>query len=82
MTLGRRGGIYLENGVIRRYRAHPARTVDTTGAGDAFHGALAAGLYHGLDLADALDLAARAAAKNCTALGARGRLLTREEMKA
>ena len=53
---------------------------DTTGAGDVFHGALAAGLFSGTDLPDALELAARAAAINCTALGATGRLLTREEM--
>jgi sulfofructose kinase len=81
VTLGRRGGIYLENGAVRRYRARRARTVDSTGAGDAFHGALAAGLYHGRELAGALDLAAQAAARNCTALGARGRLLTLEEME-
>jgi sulfofructose kinase len=82
VTLGRRGGLYLESGAVRRYRARRTRTVDTTGAGDAFHGGFAAGLYLGHDLAGALDLAAQAAAHNCTALGARGRLMTREEMEA
>ena len=48
---------------------------DTTGAGDVFHGALAAGLCAGTDLPAALDLAARAAALNCTALGATSKLL-------
>ena len=35
---------------------------DTTGAGDVFHGAFAAGLCRGLELVPAIELAARAAA--------------------
>ena len=81
VTLGRRGGLYLEGRRVRRFRAHPAKVVDTTGAGDAFHGAFAAGLYHGLEFAEALDLAARAAALACTALGGAARLMTRDEMR-
>jgi sulfofructose kinase len=79
VTLGRRGGLYLEGRRVRRFRAHPTQVVDTTGAGDAFHGAFAAGLYYGLEFAEALDLAARAAALACTALGGAGRLMTRDE---
>ena len=81
VTLGARGGIYLEGGRVRRYRARRARVVDTTGAGDVFHGAFAAGLCHGLELAAALELAAHAAALNCTALGGAGRLMTRRELR-
>jgi sulfofructose kinase len=81
VTLGARGGIYLEGGRIRRYRARRARVVDTTGAGDVFHGAFAAGLCLGLALPRALDLAAHAAALNCTALGGMGRLMTRRELR-
>jgi sulfofructose kinase len=81
VTLGARGGIYLDAGRVRRFRAHPARVVDTTGAGDVFHGALAAGLAQGLVLAQALDLAACAAALACTALGGAGRLMTRDELR-
>jgi sulfofructose kinase len=79
VTQGSRGGIYLEGSRVRRYRAHPARVIDTTGAGDAFHGAFCAGLLHGLDFESSLDLGARAAALNCTALGATGRVMTRAE---
>jgi len=80
VTLGGKGGLYLRDGRIRRYRAHRVAVRDTTGAGDAFHGAFAAGLYHGLDFENAIALAARAAAVCCTALGGTGRLLTRAEM--
>lgn len=81
VTQGTRGGLYWADGRIRRYRASRVRVRDTTGAGDVFHGALAAGLVQGLELIDALDLAARAAALNCTALGGMGRLMTRDEAK-
>ena len=79
VTLGRRGGAYLDGSRVRRYRAHRTRVVDTTGAGDAFHGGFAAGLYHGLEFEAALDLGARAAALCCSALGATGRIMTRAE---
>jgi sugar/nucleoside kinase (ribokinase family) len=81
VTQGARGGLYWHEGRIRRYRCHRVKVRDTTGAGDVFHGALAAGLCAGWELPAALDLAARAAALSCTALGATGRLMTRAEMR-
>ena len=81
VTLGRRGGIYLEGGRVRRFRALGVRVVDTTGAGDALHGAFAAGLAYGLPLAACLELGARAAARVCTALGGTGRLLPKAELQ-
>jgi sulfofructose kinase len=82
VTQGARGGLYLCGGRIRRFRAPRVEVRDTTGAGDVFHGALAAGLAFGRELPEALELAARAAALNCTALGGMGRLMTRDEMLA
>jgi sulfofructose kinase len=69
VTLGARGGLYWRDGRIRRFAAPRVRVRDTTGAGDAFHGAFAAGLSRGLPLAAAIDLAARAAARACSVLG-------------
>lgn len=80
ITQGHRGALVLERGRIRRIPSRRVRARDTTGAGDVFHGALAAGLVHGQDLLSALDLATRAAALSCTALGGTGRLLRRSEM--
>ncbi len=80
VTLGRRGGIYLEGGRVRRFHAVPTRVVDTTGAGDVLHGACAAGIAHGMSFRASLELGARAAAGACTALGGTGRLLPRREL--
>ena len=82
VTLGARGGLYWRAGGPGRFAGRRVKVRDTTGAGDAFHGAFAAGLVHGLDLEGALALAARAAALCCTALGGTGRLLRRDEVRA
>ncbi len=81
VTQGARGGLYWDPGAgrVRRYATPRVRVRDSTGAGDAFHGAFAAGLAHGLALPENLARAARAGAVACTALGANGRLATRRE---
>lgn len=76
VTLGAEGGVYLDGGRVRRFHSPRVRVRDTTGAGDAFHGAFAAGLAEGLGLRDSIERAARAGAVCCTALGATARLLT------
>jgi sulfofructose kinase len=77
MTLGRDGALILAGG---RYFYSPGfvvETVDTTGAGDVFHGAFVYGLIAGWDLDRILNFANAMAALNCTALGARGGISTR-----
>ncbi len=56
--------------------------VDTTGAGDVFHGAFAYGLALGLDLPETLRFAAAAAALSCRGLGGRGALPSRGDVEA
>lgn len=80
VTLGAKGGLYWDKGKVRRFPARRVRVVDTTGAGDVFHGAFAAGLSMGWALPETIDLAARAASLCCTALGGTGRLMTRAEV--
>ena len=48
--------------------------VDTTGAGDAFHGAFAWALSRGMGNADCARIASAVAALSCTGLGARAGL--------
>jgi sulfofructose kinase len=79
VTLGARGGIYWHEGRVRRYRSPRVRVRDTTGAGDVFHGAFAAGVAHGLALPEIVARAARAGAIACTAIGATARLASQRE---
>ena len=79
VTAGERGGFYLEGDRLVRYPALRARVRDTTGAGDAFHGAFAAALCHGADLSAAIAEGARAGARCCGALGATGHLQAPEQ---
>lgn len=55
---------------------------DTTGAGDAFHGAFTMLLAEGRSIEDCAKGAAAVAALNCTRLGGRAGLPTREELAA
>ena len=59
----------------------PVEVVDTTGAGDAFNGALAWGLASGHSLDDAVRRATAAGALACRALGARASLPDLEELE-
>ena len=62
--------------------ALPVDVVDTTGAGDAFNGALAWSLGEGREIVDAVRVAAVAGALACRAVGARASLADREELDA
>jgi len=53
------------------FPAFPVEAVDTTGAGDAFHGAFAAGLAAGMDWEELLGYASAVGALCCTKYGAR-----------
>lgn len=62
ITLGERGLLYRNTeGKLCHLPAYPARAVDTSGAGDVFHGAFAYGLYQHMPLEDNLRQSAMAA---------------------
>ena len=71
ITLGEAGLVWQKGAYSGRLSAFPVKAVDTTGAGDAFHGGFAAGLVRGLAWNDLLHFASAAAALTCTQLGAR-----------
>ncbi len=52
--------------------AFPVEVIDTTGAGDVFHGAYLVGLLHGWNLRQIARFATAVAALKCTRLGGRG----------
>jgi ribokinase len=70
-----------EGRTVRRWPARPAEVVDTTGAGDAFNGALAAGLAAGDALDDAVGRALVAGALAVGRPGAREGMPTADELR-
>ena len=72
VTLGGNGAVLVSpGGTPDRYRALPVTPVDSTGAGDAFNGALAVGLAEGRPLAESVRRAVAAAGLSTTVAGAR-----------
>jgi sulfofructose kinase len=71
ITLGARGLVHGTADRCEWLPAFPAWVVDTTAAGDVFHGAYVYGLLTGLPLAETLRLAAVAAALSVEAPGGR-----------
>ena len=53
--------------------------VDTTGAGDVFHGGFCYAVLQGMSISESLDFSNALAALNCTAVGARGGLRPAED---
>jgi sulfofructose kinase len=82
VTLGERGLIWRrgqERGVLS---AFPVTAIDTTGAGDAFHGAFAAAVSLRINWLDILKYASAAGSLCCTKTGARSGLPSQEEHRA
>jgi ribokinase len=82
VTLGAAGVLCHARAESFRITAPGVDVVDTTGAGDAFVGALAAGLDGGAALADALRLAVAAGSLACTMHGAQSALPDRARIDA
>ncbi len=72
VTLGRDGAVCLWEGKFIRVKGFRVKCIDSTGAGDIFHGAFIYGLNKGWEMEKILDFANGAAALNCTCIGARG----------
>jgi sugar/nucleoside kinase (ribokinase family) len=83
VTLGAEGSLTWCNGREIRTPAFQVDCVDSTGAGDVFRGAFAAGCLRSSeeDLEDVLAYANAVAALNCRALGSRGGIPTPEEVE-
>jgi ribokinase len=71
ITLGADGALVVDGDAVERLPAPRVEVVDTTGAGDAFNGALACELARGAALPDAVRAAIAVAAASTGAAGAR-----------
>ena len=70
ITLGEKGLFYSSGKEEIYLKANPVDAIDTTGAGDAFNGALAYGLSKGKSINECLELANKVAGFSTTKLGA------------
>lgn len=71
VTRGEGGVSWHENGQLHRQAAYAVDVVDTTGAGDVFHGAYALAIGAGLDVRAAMAFSAATAAMKCRHAGGR-----------
>ena len=71
VTLGERGVVWDDGRAVNRLPALAVRAVDTTGAGDVFHGALAFALGARMPVRDAFRFSSAVAALKCTTQGGR-----------
>ncbi len=82
ITLGGRGSVGYDGREVIRMPAFEVEVVDTTGAGDAFHGGYIHALLDGLDLEERMRIASAVAAISITALGGRTALPDERALKA
>jgi ribokinase len=82
VTLGKDGAVFSDGESTKHATSPEVEVVDTTGAGDAFVGALAAKLARDNTLEEAVAYAVRAGAAAVTKEGAQGALPTPESVDA
>lgn len=82
VTLGAEGSVVAEAGGSTRVPACSVRAVDTTGAGDAFVGAVACELARGAGLVDAVRFATAVSAVSVQRVGAQASYPGRAEVEA
>lgn len=79
MTLGAAGALARVDHNFIYSPGFVVDCVDTTGAGDVFHGAFCYSVIESMPVRDALEFSNAMAALNCTALGARGHIASLAE---
>ncbi|MEO0810209.1 MAG: PfkB family carbohydrate kinase [Pseudomonadota bacterium] len=82
VTLGKRGYVWRDKFGGGQCPAFEVDVVDTTGAGDAFHGAFALALTEQRPISECARFAAAVAALKCMSLGSRTGLPSRVEVNA
>jgi sulfofructose kinase len=82
VTRGAKGVSWLADNIRHHQPAYAVNAIDTTGAGDVFHGAYALAIGAALDAGDAMSFAAAAAALKCTRPGGRAGIPSLEDCLA
>ncbi len=81
ITLEAKGCLYEHNDNIKIMSSIKVKAIDSTGAGDIFHGAFVYGLIKGFSLEENLKMSNIAGALSVTRVGTRYSVPTIEEMK-
>jgi ribokinase len=81
VTLGGQGALIVSGEQVQHVAGRKVEVVDTTGAGDAFNGALAVAVAEGKDLAAAVEFANCAAALQVTKVGTAPAMPYRDEVE-
>jgi ribokinase len=81
VTMGTRGALLVTPGSARLFPSPGVRAVDTTGAGDAFNGALAGALSSGMSIDGAITRACAVGAFSVTRPGAQASMPTAPELR-
>ena len=81
MTLGQFGALARVGSRFIYSPGFAVKCVDTTGAGDVFHGAFCYAVIESMPMSETLDFCNAMGALNCTALGARGGIATCEQAR-
>jgi sulfofructose kinase len=71
VTVGSKGCYWLEQGELCHQAGRKVDVVDTTGAGDVFHGAMAVAVAERMQTREAIEFSNTVAALKCTQLGGR-----------
>jgi len=80
VTLGERGAVAAWEAGAEAFPAYDVNVVDTTGAGDAYHGAFLYALLQDWDVPRMARFASAVGSLNCRAMGGRSALPTRDEV--
>ena len=78
-TLGEKGCVALINGELKYFPAYKVNAIDSTGAGDVFHGAFLAGYLRNYSLEECIRYASAVAAIKCMKIGGRAGIPDHEE---
>ena len=82
VTLGEDGSVFATGNEVIMRKAFKIQAVDTTGAGDTFHGAFSFGIAQGWDLARVIEFSSAVSAIKCTKVGGRAGIPTLPEVEA
>ncbi len=82
LTCGKDGLIVYDGTSLEKLKSFQVDVVDTTGAGDTFHGAFCFGLLKGLELRENLLFSSAAAAMKCRRIGGRAGIPLLNEVAA